>query len=225
MTADSSHKGASSARARAGRLAAIALAPLVVIGLLLLVSVLLGGGSDSGEADRYEEEAEQIAARLILTPQDPTLLLNLAGAHYHVAGQMVKEGSRQTSDEVLQQGRLASQAWSEYLAVASEPNTDAAKAMQSVLVAQAEAAPDEARYKEAMGEAAEAAEIVAEQAPSLDALMTVAYYRNFAFEWEAADRASKEALALAGKGPVAAEVRHALAEYRQLAREARRKAS
>lgn len=222
MTADSSDKRTSRARARARRWAVSTLLFLAAIGLLLLATVLLGGG-DSGAVAHYEEEAEQIAGRLILSPKDPALLLGLAGAHFNVAGQMIKEGSRLTSDEVLRQGRLASQAWSEYLAVASEPDASAAEAMELPLTSLAEAAPNEAKYREEMRKAAQAAEIVARHAPSVDALMKVAYYRDFAFDWKAADRAVEEALAAAPRSDFEA-VQHALAEYRQLAHEARRKA-
>jgi len=195
MTADSSPKKASSTRARARRWAVSALVFVAAIGLLLLVSGLFGGGGDSGEAARYEAEAEPTAERLILSPHDPALLLHLAGAHFHVAGQLIKNGARQTSDEVLQQGRLASQAWSEYLQVARKPDASAAEAMETVLVPQAEAASNEAQYKKEMGKAADAAEIVGEQAPGIDALMTLAYYRDFAFDWKAADKAAKKTLA------------------------------
>jgi hypothetical protein len=95
--------------------------------------------------------------------------------------------------------------------------------MELPLTSLAEAAPNEAKYREEMRKAAQAAEIVARHAPSVDTLMKVAYYRDFAFDWKAADRAATEALAAAARSDFE-EVQHALAEYRQLAHEARRKA-
>lgn len=225
MAVGSADKKASGIPARVRRWAVAILAMVVGIGLLLLVNSLIGGGGGGGEAGRYEDEAEQLEGRLVLSPRDPELLLNLAGARYHVAGQMIKDGSRQVSDEVVQQSRLASQAWSEYLEVASKPNAVAAKAMEPILVALAEAAPDVAAYREEMRKAAQASEIVAKQTPSVDALMTLAYYRDFSFDWKSADRAAADALALARRGPDFEEVQHALVEYRQLARETKRRAS
>jgi hypothetical protein len=192
---------------------------LVGIGLLLLVNTLAGDGRSDGEASRYEDRARQIEQRLIVSPQDPKFLLQLAGARFHVAGQMIKGGHRQSSEEVVQQNRLASQAWSKYLEVAREPDRSAAEAMQPVYVSLAEAAPDAAKYREEMRKAALASEIDAKQAPSVDALMTLAYYRDFAFDWKAADRAATDALALARMGPDLEKVQRALSEYRQLARE------
>lgn len=202
---------------RAPRLAISVLVLLVPFVLYLIISAVTGG--DDGEASRYEDEAAQIEQRLIVSPQDPGLLLGLAGAHYRTGQAMIKGGSRQPSEEVIGQYRLASQAWSKYLEVASEPDLTGAKAMTSAYVTLAEAAPGVAEYREEMRKVAEASEIVEKQAPSLDALITLAYYRDFAFEWKAADRAAKSALALAPTRSDFKKIQHALSEYRQTARE------
>jgi hypothetical protein len=193
---------------------------LAPIALFLIVGAV--NGRDGGDAGRYEDEAVRIERMLVVSPQHPDLLLELAGARYRAGQEMIKGGSRQGSEEVLQQYRLASQAWSKYLEVASEPDLTGAKAMTSAFITLAEAAPGVAEYREEMRKAAEASEIVERQAPSLDALMAVAYHRDFAFDWKAADKAAADALALAPTRSDFAKIQHALSEYRQIARETKK---
>lgn len=195
---------------------------LILLGGMGLLAITSSLSSSSSEAGRYEDEAAQIERRLVVSPQDSELLLLLAAARYHVATEMIKGGSQRTSREVIRPSRQASEAWLKYLDVASSPNPSAAKAMESVLVSLAEAAPNTTGYREAMRNAAKASEIAAEQAPNIDALMTLAYYRDFAFDWNDADAAGKEALALVRTRSEAEEIGHALGEYQRQAREIKR---
>lgn len=202
------------------RLLTLFLVPLVALGLFLFAgSLLMGDSDDNGQASLYEDQAMQIERVLIVSPQDPELLLNLTGARFNAGSELVNAGSRKSSKEVIQQFRLASEAWSKYLGVVSEPSVRGAKSMEPVFVTLAEAADDVGEFRKAMRGAAEVAEVVSKQDPSVDSLMRLAYYRDFAFDWKAADRASREALALARTQPELEKVQHALREYQRTGRE------
>lgn len=217
--------GSESAPAPARRFLWLAISSLLILLVLIGVLLVMRGGRDDGDPSRYEDEAARVEKMLVVSPQHPDLLLDLAGAHYRAGAEMIKGGSRGSSDEVIGQYRLASQAWSKYLEVASEPDLTGARAMTSVYVTLAEAAPGVAEYQKEMRKAAQASEIVERIAPNLDALIALAYYRYFAFEWKAANIAAKSALALAPTRSDFKKVQHALGEYRQTAREIKKQMS
>jgi hypothetical protein len=167
----------------------------LVTGAININSIL--GTSSSGESatSSLEKQAEQIEAKLVKTPEDENMLLNLTRTRINVANTMITNGASGQSgaEEVKHQLALASEDWSKYLKVAAEPSPGLAIQVSPALFQLAELSTSGEEAFENVVAATEAQKIVAEARPSLNSLSTLGIYQAFAQEYKAASQSIEEA--------------------------------
>lgn len=181
------------------------LALLMGLSLFLLtagggIGSLFNSGSSTNSATKtFEEQAERIEHKLIKSPEDPSLLMNLTRTRVNAGNSAVSQGSNGEIVQTLesqQQLNKASAAWSEYLEATKEPNSGIAQLMSNALFTLANISRTTAEAEANIKAAAEAQAIVAEQRPSVGSLSTQAFYLLYTFDYPAAEKAKKEAVAL-----------------------------
>ncbi|HKZ13994.1 MAG TPA: hypothetical protein VJL81_09140 [Solirubrobacterales bacterium] len=167
----------------------------LVTGAINLNSILGTASSTSSATKSLEEQAERIEAKLVKTPEDEDLLLNLTRTRINVANTMITNGASGQSgaEEVQQQLALASEDWSKYLKAAAEPSAGLAIQVAPALFQMAELSTTGEEALENLTAATEAQEIVAEQRPSLNSLSTLGIYQAFAQDFKAAEKSIEEA--------------------------------
>jgi len=179
-----------------------------ILALLMGLSLFLLAGSggvgsifDSGgtvnPAGQLEDQAEKLERQLRKNPEDATLLLGLTRARIS-AGNALAETNPETGEiaytlESRQQLEAASQAWSKYLKTTEEPNPGGAQLAAQALFGLAQTSRTGPEAQANLRAASRAQQIVAETRPSLGSLSTLAIYRLYAFDYEAAAQARKEA--------------------------------
>lgn len=187
------------------------------------IGSLFGGGSEAGAgAVIYEEQAERLERKLVKSPEDPELLLALTRAQLNAGNQLVEtnsEGATALTTEAVQKYREASATWSEYLKATKEPSPSGAQLMAPTFVTLAESSRSGPEFEENMQAASESAEIVADKRPNLNSLSTLAYYRYFAFDKPAAEKARAEAVALTTAKFERENLENQLDEYKKRAGE------
>lgn len=171
----------------------------LMMGLSLFLTVgpvnigeIFGNESAStGEAaERLEDEAARIEAKLVKDPENEELLLRLTRNHTSTANILAERGPNGEvviSPEARQQYDLASGAWAEYLEATDEPSAGAAQLMSTSLFALANASPTFTESVNNVAGAAEAQQIVAEQRPSIGSLSTAALYTLYTFDYAKAE--------------------------------------
>src|SRR5882757_4468561 len=191
-------------RGRRGRVVKVVYAILAILmGLsLFLVTGALNvgsilGTSSSGESatKSLEEQATRIEAKLVKTPEDEDMLLNLTRTRINVANTMITNGAGESQsgfEEVKQELALASEDWSKYLKAANEPSAGLAIQVAPALFQLAELSSTGAEALENVKAATEAQKIVAEQRPSLNSLSTLGIDQAFAQEFKAASQSIEE---------------------------------
>lgn len=181
------------------------LALLMGLSLFLLgaggsLNSLFGGGSSSGSATKArEEQAQRIERKLVKSPEDPNLLLNLTRTRVNAGNSAVAIGSNGEQDQTLEsqeQFNKASAAWSEYLEAAGEPSSGLAQLMSNTLFTLASISRTTAEADANVKAAAEAQAIVAEKRPSVGSLSTLALYLLYTYDYAEAAKVKKEAVAL-----------------------------
>jgi hypothetical protein len=204
------------------------LAVLMGLSLFLVTGIgnigsLFDSGSESGAgAVVYEEQAERVEKKLVKSPEDPDLLLALTRAQLNAGNQLVEqnsEGATVITTDSIQKYREASEAWSDYLKATDEPSPSGAQLMAPTFVTLAEAGRSAPEFEANMNAAAEAAEIVAEQRPSINSLSTLSYYDYFAFKKKGAEKARAEAVALTQGKFERENLENTLDEYKKRAGE------
>lgn len=168
----------------------------LVTGAINLNSILGTSSSGSSATKSLEEQAERIEAKLVKTPEDEDLLLNLTRTRINVANTMVTNGAFESQgggEEVKQQLAQASEDWSKYLKAAAEPSAGLAIQVAPAMFELAELSSTSVEALENVKAATEAQEIVAEQRPSLNSLSTLAIYQAFAQEFPASKKSGEEA--------------------------------
>ncbi len=204
------------------------LAVLMGLSLFLVTGIgnigsLFDSGSESGAgAVVYEEQAERLERKLVKSPEDPELLLALTRAQLNAGNQHVEqssEGATVITTETIQKYRQASDTWSEYLKATKEPSPSGAQLMAPTFVTLAESSRSAPEFEENMQAAAESAEIVADKRPNLNSLSTLSYYRYFAFDKPAAEKARAEAVALTNGKFERENLENQLDEYKKRAAE------
>jgi predicted ATP-grasp superfamily ATP-dependent carboligase len=174
----------------------------LVVGPVNIGSLI--GNSNSGASDlaqEYEEKAERIETELRKQPGSEDLLASLTKNRTYAGQQLLAPGPNgeigMTVDSRTQYQK-ASDAWSEYLEAADEPNPNLALQMANVLFSLAQISRT---YQEAdlnIDAAAEAQKIYAEKRPTLNALSTQALYTLFAGNVKEAEKLNAEAEEKAG---------------------------
>ncbi|MFN8163101.1 MAG: hypothetical protein U0R26_04580 [Solirubrobacterales bacterium] len=164
------------------------------------IGELFGNGSSTSASSQFEDQAQRIESKLVKAPEDETLLLALTRARVNAGNNLVSSGS---SGEIVQtvasvqQYQKASAAWSEYLEATKEPVASIAQLMSQVLFSLAQVSRTGNEAEANVEAAAEAQKIVAEKRPSLGSLSTLAFYQLYAFEYAAAEKSKREAVAKA----------------------------
>jgi cytochrome c-type biogenesis protein CcmH/NrfG len=183
------------------------LAILMAASLFLVTGVLnpntLFGSGSSGEsaAATFEKQAEAIEAKLVKTPGEEALMANLTRARINAANSMIsnEEGQSQAGvEKIKHQLALASEGWSNYVDVVSEPSAGLAIQVAPALFQLAEVSSSGEESLENVKAATEAEQIVAEQRKDLNSWSTLAIYALFAQNYKLAEKAKEEAVKLAG---------------------------
>jgi hypothetical protein len=172
----------------------------LVTGAINIGSILGTNTSSESAASSLETQAENIEVKLAKSPGDESLLANLTRTRIAVSNALITNGAGESAsgvEEVEHQLALASENWSEYLKVASEPSAGLAIQVAPALFQKAELSATGAESLENVKAATEAQQIVAEVRPTLNSLSTLAIYTLFTQDYKAAEEAKEEASKLA----------------------------
>lgn len=168
----------------------------LVIGPFNIGELVGNSGSSSSLAGEYEKKAERIETELQKQPGDEDLLASLTKNRNSAGQQLMATGPNGEvgmTVEARTQYQKASDAWSDYLKAASEPNPNLAQQMGNVLFTLAQFSRT---YQEAdanVTAAAEAQAIYTAKRPTLNALSTEAIYKVFAGDTKEAEELNAEA--------------------------------
>jgi len=187
------------------------------------IGELFGGNSSSAEAGKpFEEQAERIEVKLKKDPEDPELLSGLARARVNAGNSQVRvepSGAQVMTVPAFQQLQQASEAWTKYLKATEEPSVGVAQLMAPAYISLAESSRTLNEAEVNLQAAADAQRLIAEQRPTLNSLSTLAYYTYFTFDYGAAEKARKEAKALANSASEREAVDTQLDEVKKRAEE------
>jgi hypothetical protein len=177
------------------------LAILMAASLFLVTGAIninsIFGTASSGESavSSFEQQAENIEAKLAKSPGDEDLLASLTRTRINTANAMITNEitSQSEVEELKQQLALASGDWSEYLKATSEPSAGLAIQAAPKLFQLAEFSTSGAEALENVKAGVEAQEIVTAARPSLNSWSTLAFYTLFTQDYKAAEHAKEEA--------------------------------
>jgi hypothetical protein len=173
---------------------------LFILGAGGSLSSIFGNNSSTTSATKtFEEQAQRIERKLVKSPEDPNLLLNLTRTRVNAGNSAVSLGSNGEQAQTLEsqnQFNQASAAWSEYLKATDEPNSGLAQLMSNTLFTLAGISRTAAESEANIQAATEAQAIVADQRPSLGSLSTEALYLLYTFDYAEAGKVKREAIAL-----------------------------
>lgn len=179
------------------------LALLMGLSLFLLaggggISNIFNGSTAANPAGQLEDQAEKIERKLKKDPEDPNLLLSLTRTRIS-AGNSLAVANPETGEigytlESRQQLEGASAAWSKYLKATDKPNAGGAQLAAQALFGLAQTSRTGSEAALNLKSAAQAQQIVADARPSLGSLSTLAIYRLYAFDFQGAAKARKEAV-------------------------------
>lgn len=172
----------------------------LVIGGFNIAELFQGNGTVDA-ASEFEDDAERIEDKLRKDPENDQLLLTLTRTRIN-AGNALYSGDpgaevREITPEAVQQLRLGQDAWERYLEATDEPNPSGAVLMSATLLTLAENARSSTESKENVEAAVQAAQIVADQKPSLNSLSTLAFYTALLAKKEQAEAIADKAKKLA----------------------------
>jgi hypothetical protein len=181
------------------------LAILMAASLFLVTGAInvnsIFGGNSGGEsaASSFEKQAERIEAKLAKNPGDEDLMANLTRTRINAANSMITAGVQSQDDveAVKQQYAQASQDWSQYVDVASEPSPGLAIQVAPALFQLAELSTNSAEALENVKAATEAEEVVAQSRNDLNSWSTLALYALFAQQPKLAEEAKEKGTKLA----------------------------
>jgi DNA repair exonuclease SbcCD ATPase subunit len=170
----------------------------LVVGPLNIGEIFSSSGSSSGDAAKpYEEQAERLEAKLKKDPEDPRLLEGLTRARVTAGNSLLSiEPDEEDLTNALQQYRLASSSWSEYVEATDEPAAGTAQLIAPALLSLAERSRTYEEAQRNIEAATEAQKIVADERPTLNSFSTLALYTYFTGDFKAAEAAQAEAAKL-----------------------------
>ena len=170
----------------------------LVVGPLNIGEIFNSNSSGAGDvAKPYEEQAERLEAKLKKDPENPQLLVALTRAQVTAGNSLLSlEPDEEDLTNALQQYKLASSSWSEYLDSTDEPNAGAAQLVAPALLSLAERSRTYTEAQRNIEAATEAQQIVAEQRPTLNSFSTLALYTYFTGDFKAAEAAQAKAAKL-----------------------------
>jgi Skp family chaperone for outer membrane proteins len=178
----------------------MALSLFLVTGAVNLGSLFNSASATTDLAKEYEERAQKIEVELKKSPADEELLAKLAKTRSRAGQQLVATGPNGEVAQTIEsrtQYREASNAWSEYLKAANEPNPSLAQQMAGVLFSLAQISNSYDEANENIVAAAEAQKIYSAARPSLNSLSTQALYSVYTGNYAEAEKANKAAEAKA----------------------------
>jgi hypothetical protein len=173
----------------------------LVTGAININSILGTGSSGESATKSLEEQAARIERKLVKTPEDEDLLLNLTRTRINVANTMITNGAGESQggvEEVKQELAQASEDWSRYVKAAGEPSPGLAVQVAPALFQLAELSTGGEEALENVIAATEAQKIVADARPNLNSLSTLGIYQAFAQEFKAANKSIEESTKFAG---------------------------
>jgi hypothetical protein len=164
------------------------------------IAEFFGNGSSTSAAELSEEQAERIEQRLVKSPDDPNLLLQLTRSRIS-AGQALAEqnpttGTFTPTEESIEQYELAKESWNRYAKQAgAEVNPNAASLVATTFFTVAENSTELAAIEENVAAATRAQRAAAEASPDLNSLSTLAIFEYFNGEFEKGDETADKAAA------------------------------
>jgi hypothetical protein len=192
----------------------------LTVGPFNLGEIFSNDSSSTDAAQIYEEQAEQIEAKLKKDPGNADLLASLTRAEINAGNAGVKvepNGKKVVSLEAVESYRKADQAWSEYLKAADEPSAGLAQLMAPMYFQLAELSRSFAEAETRLQAATDAQKITAEDRPNLNSLATLARYTYFTGDFKAAEKARAEATKLANSASERESLDEVLDEAKKLA--------
>jgi hypothetical protein len=172
----------------------------LVTGAVNLGSIFGSSSSSESAVSSFEQQAENVEAKLAKTPGDEDLMASLTRTRINTANAMITNGQGESQDgieEIKHQLALASEGWSEYVGAASEPSAGLAIQVAPALFQLAELATGGEEALENVKAATEAQQVVAGKRGDLNSWSTLALYALFAQNYKLAEKAKAEALKLA----------------------------
>lgn len=184
------------------------LALLMGLSLFLVIgpaplSDLFGAGasSSSNAAEQFEDQAARLESELRKDPENEQKLLSLTRARTNAGNQLSvvnpETGEAQLTVEGRAQLEKAGIAWAKYLKATDEPSPSGAQLTAGTFFRLAQTSRSPAEIEANLKAAAAAQQIVVDQRPSAGTLNTLALYRYFSFEYDTAEKLTKEAAKLA----------------------------
>lgn len=170
----------------------------LVVGPVNIASLFETGNTVSAATSQFEEQAERIEHKLVKNPEDADLLLSLTKTRINAANSSVEKSSTGEvayTVESRQQLEKASEAWSDYLKATDEPSVGGALVAAPALFSLAQLSRTNSDIEANIKAAAAAQKIVAENRPSVGSLSTLSFYTLYTFDYAAAEKAKKEAVA------------------------------
>ncbi|HYQ77483.1 MAG TPA: hypothetical protein VEP91_00045 [Solirubrobacterales bacterium] len=190
----------------------------LTVGPFSISEIFNGGGGSTDLAKPYEEEAERIEARLAKDPGNPQMLVSLTRAQLNAGNvDAVKEPNGEvilTADSVKAYQK-ADQTWSEYLKATDKPDPALAALVAPMQIQLAETSTSYAQADLRIKAAAETQKIAAEDRPTANALVTLAFYTYFTGDTAAAEKVRAEAKKLAKTDGQRKEIDEVLDEYKK----------
>lgn len=172
----------------------------LVTGAININSLFGSGSSGESAVSSLEKQAENVEAKLAKSPGDEDLLAGLTRSRISVANAMITGGAGESQsgvEEVKQQLAQASEDWSNYVEVASEPSAGLAVQVSPALFQLAEISSSSGEASENIKAATEAQEVVAKARPSLNSYSTLAFYALFTQDYKEAEAAKEKAVKFA----------------------------
>lgn len=170
----------------------------LVVGPVNLGEIFNSNSSSGGNvAQPYEEQAERLEVKLKKDPENPQLLQALARAQVTAGNSLLSlEPDEEDLNNALQQYRLASSSWAEYVDLTAEPSAGTAQLIAPALLSLAERSRTYGEAQRNIEAATDAQQIVAKQRPTLNSFSTLALYTYFTGDYKAAEAAQAQAAKL-----------------------------
>jgi len=170
----------------------------LVVGPVNIGEIFNSNSSSGGNAAQpYEEQAERLEVKLKKDPEDPQLLQALTRAQVTAGNSLLSlEPDEEDLNNALQQYRLASSSWAEYVDLTDEPSAGTAQLVAPALLSLAERSRSYGEAQRNIEAATDAQQIVAKQRPTLNSFSTLALYTYFTGDYKAAEAAQAQAAKL-----------------------------
>jgi len=170
----------------------------LVVGPVNLGEIFNSNSSSGGNvAQPYEEQAERLEMKLKKDPENPQLLQALARAQVTAGNSLLSlEPDEEDLNNALQQYRLASSSWAEYVDLTDEPSAGTAQLIAPALLSLAERSRTYGEAQRNIEAATDAQQVVAKQRPTLNSFSTLALYTYFTGDYKAAEAAQAQAAKL-----------------------------